>query len=142
MGPLTERDITRISRHTGRAPDSFVVTRPVDDEERQAWVEEDPTADAWVTVDGRMRSLAIVDAQCVFLGESGCTLPRTVRPTECLRFPFVRRNRRLEADPGGDCLACDEAADIEELLKAMGLNRRILAALERELSTAAKRNAR
>lgn len=143
LAPLTDRDVARIARHVGRAPETFVVTRTVDEEERQAWVEDDFAVDAWVSADGTLRNLAIVDGRCVFLGDSGCTLPRAVRPAECLRFPFVRRRgRRLEADPGGPCLACEEAGDVEELLQLMGLDRRILAAIERELSAEAKRNAR
>lgn len=139
LAPLTLSDISRISVHTGFKAAEFMVTREVDDEEREAWLDEEPSADAWICSEDGFRSLKIVDGRCFFLGSAGCTLPREVRPIECLRFPFAKRHGQVEADPVGHCLACDESKDIEELMLALQVDRAELASLEERLARAAQR---
>lgn len=142
LAPSTAGDIQRISEHTGLDPAEFVVSRVVEDEEREAWIADDPAADAWITAENLLRSVRIVDGRCFFLGSEGCTLPRSIRPIECLRFPFAKRNGHLVADPAGSCLACDESANLEELMKSLKVDSQELNRLERRLRRAAFRQKR
>lgn len=132
LAPLLETDLARISQATGLQADAFVTTRPIDEEEREALWDDDPVLRG-LSADGVIRSLRIQDGACVFLGPEGCTLG-SARPLLCRRFPFVRRERgRIAVNPGGECLACDEAQSLPELLQLLGSSPAKLRTIDRAI---------
>jgi Fe-S-cluster containining protein len=84
---VTLGDVARIAAHTGR--DDFHEFRLPDD---PIYLEQsdDPTWERYAfQPDGTRRVLRrIGDADCVFLGERGCTLPLEVRPLICRIYPY------------------------------------------------------
>jgi Fe-S-cluster containining protein len=129
--PLTPGDIERIAARSGQQPAAFVVERPVDAEELQAWRADD-RALAATGKSGLLRSLALRGADCHFLGPIGCTLGEA-RPLACQRFPFVSLGRRLTARAPFRCLALEEAPGLDEALRVFGLRRTDVRRLERQL---------
>lgn len=110
-----------------------MTTRPIDDEEVAALEAEDPVLKGLVR-DGQLRSLAQRGAACVFhQRDRGCTLAWGVRPLLCRRFPIVRDRGQFRVSPGGGCLAVEEAADLPELLEALGTDVRTLAEIDRAI---------
>ena len=54
--------------------------------------------------------------RCVFLRNSGCLLPRQVRPYYCRLFPFWVVETRVTAPAFAGCLAQREGEDLADLL--------------------------
>lgn len=132
--PLTAADERRIAARSGLGSAEFVSVRPVDAVEQAAWAEEDPSL-AGVARSGSVRSLRRGEggATCLFLAPlGGCTLSDD-RPLACRRFPFVQRGRSLLVRPGGDCLATEEAEDLDGLLVLLGSGRAEQRRLDRQL---------
>jgi len=129
--PLTPGDLQRIAAASGLAPEAFSLEREIDAVEQAAWEADDPAARGLVR-EGRVRSLARRGADCVFLGDAGCTLG-SERPLLCQRFPFVRRARAVAVKPGGYCLAVEEAGDLGGLLVLLGSSRARLRAIDAQL---------
>ena len=131
--PLTPADEARIAARTGRAPGEFVAVRAVDEVEQAAWSDEDPSL-AGVARGGTVRSLrrGSDGATCLFLDGAGCALGPE-RPLACRRFPFVQRGRALLVRPGGECLAAEEAQDLDGLLVLLGTSREEQKVLDRQL---------
>lgn len=138
LAPLTAADVRRIARVSGRPLEEFVDVRRIDPEERAEWERQDPVLRGLVGAEGIVRSLAVREGACVFLrrGE-GCSLGPD-RPLLCHRFPLVRRRGRLAVEPGGACLACEEAPDLETLLESLGLDRAVLARLDAAIRRAVR----
>ncbi len=57
--------------------------------------------------------------QCVFLGPTGCVLPRAVRPRYCQLFPLWSFQGRLTWFTAQECLASEECASLAAMLRAM-----------------------
>jgi Fe-S-cluster containining protein len=131
--PLTPADEARIAARTGLAAAAFSSVRAVDEIEQAAWREEDPSL-AGVARGGAVRSLRRGDdgATCLFLESAGCALGAD-RPLACQRFPFVQRGRQLLVRPGGECLAAEEAEDLDGLLVLLGTSREEQRRLDRRL---------
>lgn len=133
LAPLTPGDIERIRAATGLAARAFVRTRTISEDERSALESQDPVLKGLVH-GGRLRSLRKEGRACVFHDRAhGCSLAWDVRPLLCRRFPFLRVRGRIHVQPGGECLACDEAPDLEGLLSLLGMDEAGLRALDRAL---------
>jgi Fe-S-cluster containining protein len=131
LASLTPGDLARIERASGRSPAEFTVRRVLDAEEHAALDEEDPVLRGLVGPDRVLVSLAKNGRACVFLDrQSGCTLGEA-KPLACRRFPFVRVGRALKVRPGGDCLACEEARDLPELMGMLETDEKKLRSLDR-----------
>jgi Fe-S-cluster containining protein len=133
LAPLTPGDIRRISRATQRNPSDFVTERLIDADEAAAWTGEDPVLRGLVSDDGLLRSLAKQGNACVFHSASGCTLGYDVRPLLCRRFPVVRDRGALRVNPGGNCLALEEANNMPSLLQLLGLTEESLKQIDRQI---------
>lgn len=57
--------------------------------------------------------------QCVFLGPTGCVLPRKVRPLYCRLFPLWSFQGRLTWFTAEECLASEECVSLAAMLRAM-----------------------
>lgn len=104
---LTFSDISRISKHTGLAPDKFCMINHVDKET----IEQNPddyclelhSGNKWIGMNGQGR--------CMFLGKEGCTIFEA-RPMICRIHPFwfemVGGSFKLTLDrsPGPDRRLC------------------------------------
>jgi len=133
LAALTIGDVARIGAATGLRAWRFAVRRRLAAEEREALVDEDPLLAGLVDRRGTLVSLAVRAGACVFHAPAGCSLPLPAKPLLCRRFPFVRVRGRVRVQPGGDCLACDEAADLPDLLALFGTSPVALARLDRRV---------
>ncbi|MDL2216746.1 hypothetical protein LJB81_03310 [Desulfovibrio sp. OttesenSCG-928-M14] len=76
------------------------------------------------------------DGACVFLGNAGCRLPRTVRPWYCLLFPAWMLNGRPALFTAPGCLIAKRAMNPAHAVGIMGVNlddlREIYSSLRRD----------
>ena len=120
--PLFPEEVERISKHLGH----------------RRWLAREPNLPEFIQVMKRMFPLDqnALDGlfppeadhhrlgtdsrgRCVFLEDTGCSLPRGVRPYHCRIFPLWMRGRRLMV-LDAQCLARQEAGSLEELLESLG----------------------
>ncbi len=120
--PLFPEEVERISAHLGH----------------RRWLAREPNLPEFIQVMKRMfpldqpaveRLFPLDDVhyrlgtdsrgRCVFLEDTGCSLPRPVRPYHCRIFPLWMRGRRLMVLEA-ECLARQEAATLEDLLQSLG----------------------
>jgi hypothetical protein len=140
LAPLTKGDIDRIMRATGLDRSVFTSERLLDEEEARALERQDPALKGLVGADRRLVSLAKSGAACVFHSRAqGCRLDFESRPLLCRRFPIVRHRQRLWVNPGGACLALEEAADMPALMALLGIDEAGLAAIDRQIRADLKR---
>ncbi len=65
------------------------------------------------------RLATTAEGRCIFLGESGCTLERNVRPLYCRLFPLWLFHGQLTWFTADECLANEECASLSAMLEAM-----------------------
>jgi len=106
----------------------------MEEEERLALEDNDPVLTGLVESGGELVSLAKKGRAC-FFHESGrgCTLPYDVRPLLCRRFPIVRDGTRYRVVTGGDCQAAEEAKDLPDLLRLLGVSFDELARIDAQI---------
>lgn len=60
------------------------------------------------------------DGACRFLGPSGCTIPREIRPYYCRLFPFWMAGNEVIVFDAQSCLARREARNLNRMLESIG----------------------
>lgn len=79
------------------------------------------------------RLATTADGRCVFLGEGGCRLDRSVRPAYCRLFPLWYFEGRLTWFTAEECLANKECPSLAAMLRAMGTDSAEAKALHRDM---------
>jgi len=79
------------------------------------------------------RLATTAEGRCVFLGEGGCRLDRSVRPFYCRLFPLWYFEGRLTWFTAEECLANRECSSLSSMLGAMGTDSAEARALHREM---------
>lgn len=122
--PLSRSEWERIVAHCHDA-DGFADernTKPFLDTMCRLFPKHDTLILSLFPLDGtHMRLASDAEGQCVFLTDTGCRLPRDVRPWFCLLFPFWVRGRLLTMFTASDCLVCRETKTIEQSLELLGI---------------------
>ncbi|HVP59425.1 MAG TPA: hypothetical protein VMT11_02590 [Myxococcaceae bacterium] len=142
LATVTATDVERIQAATGLARQRFVVHEPLSPEESLAYEARRPGYRGYFRRTVVRWGLRAERGVCVFLGEGGCTLDPSARPTPCLLYPFepaehgwtlaVERSGSPElaatsAEPR--CLAAEEARSKGGLLRSFALEVEGLTAL-------------
>lgn len=154
--PLSMPEIHRIAHATGLKPAEFTVVERLDPTGVVGLISISPVTRSLFVGDRifRLKTRAVGEESadaCVFLGEKGCTLERSVRPCGCLLFPFTY-NPLLPESPDGqmqllrlpvgpDCLAAErEPSDDVKLAASLGMKRTELLAIGELREIEAKRH--
>jgi Fe-S-cluster containining protein len=62
------------------------------------------------------------DGSCVFLGPSGCDLPRDTRPWYCRLFPLWFHKKKIDRFIPRECLITREVHSVGGILAALGID--------------------
>lgn len=117
---VTTGDVARIARYTGR--DDFHVRRTPTD---PAYLEsgDDPNWTGYVFDANGAREVLNrrSDGDCVFLGETGCSLPTDVRPLVCRLYPFQYNEAGITGVDGEYCPVDRVVPPGQGLVEALGM---------------------
>jgi Fe-S-cluster containining protein len=134
LATLTFADIARIESASGVPARRFVEIEVLDPAVRIYYETSRPLY-AGMLVGGVRHGLKAEAGACVFLDPTrGCTLPRAARPRACVLYP-------IDLGPAGEptlveaphCLALERAQSWPLLLRMLGLSRRRLRKLFRQM---------
>lgn len=120
--PLSGAEMDRI-RAAGHATASFVPApnTPAFVEQLGALMPDLDVAAAFPETDAHWRLATDTDGRCVFLGATGCVLPRDIRPRYCRMFPLWPYADQLTWFTAEECLANRECPSLRAMLQAMQL---------------------
>lgn len=79
--------------------------------------------------DSHWRLATTAQGDCIFLGEAGCSLARSVRPFYCKLFPLWVFRGQLTWFTAEECLANAECRNLLAMLGAMGTDHNEIRAL-------------
>lgn len=83
---------------------------------------------------GTHHSLAVTPSgDCALLSDSGCTLPRGIRPLYCLLFPFWIRKERLALFTPPTCIVVCETRTVHRCMESMHMTEQDIRALYSQL---------
>ncbi len=135
--PLSDAERAAIL-DAGFTPESFVlVPNTPDFVEQLAHLMPDLAVEAAFPPDGSHWRLATTaEGRCVFLGQSGCVLARTIRPMYCRLFPFWLYQGELTWFTAEECLAAAECATPSAMSRSMGLTKAEILELFRAMGAA------
>lgn len=138
--PLSLPEVHRITAVTGLKPEAFTVMERIDPTEMAGLISMSPITRSLLVRDTIVRlkttpsHMGETVNSCVFLGEKGCTLDKSVRPLGCRLFPFTYNPLvaertggrgglvRLPTEP--ECLAAErESSDDDKLATSLGMTR-------------------
>jgi uncharacterized protein len=141
LATLTTADMLRIRDHIRRSVDAFAEVEWLSEEAAREYTKVWPLYDGYFRHGPARWTLRAMNGACVFHSAStGCRLPAQVRPVACKLYPFsptfVEDSPAVQpvtGDEHGRCLAVEEAASTDEVMKAFGLTPETLDALKQTL---------
>ncbi len=157
LATLTLADVERMSAHLRWKAERFSEDEWLSDEAARAYEQRRPLYAGYFRHGPRRLTLRRRQGACVFhRRDGGCSLPTQVRPSACRLYPFelwpsgqwsLQVDRHGSAEVAGKlaghaCLAVEESASMEEVLKAFGGTEADVEALGEQLSTEVRDHAR
>ena len=141
MFGLTVDEIQAISRASDLKPGQFMVKDEISPEFERTLKQIHPVFGQTMPRRQRHRLRIRRDGTCVFLRESGCSLPAASRPLYCKLYPFwFTPSGRLTVLLSDKCLAQQNAHSVAEMLARMGLAQAELKQLFLRLKTLAAKH--
>lgn len=124
--PVSETEMRRIHEHAP-ATGGFVLENNskafVDNVCRLFSGEEDIVQTLFPEQQSHYRLALTPDGTCRFLGSSGCTIPRQLRPYYCRVYPFWVVGSEVICFDSKSCLARKGAASINQMLRRVNVSK-------------------